>query len=93
MNWLTGGPQGEAKRLIAQLADSTKRDIAAKELIKLGADAVPPLIDALQTQDPDLILYRQHILARISSATPTLTKTLATALIPLCAGVWLKYLV
>jgi HEAT repeat protein len=81
MNWLTGGrfAQGEAKRLITQLVDSTKRDIAAKELIKLGADAVPPLIDALQTQDPSLILVYQHILARISSATPMLTKTLATA--------------
>jgi HEAT repeat protein len=79
MNWLTGGPQGEAKRLIAQLADATKRDIAARELIKLGADAVPPLIDALQTQDPNLILTIQHILARISSATPMLTKTLTTA--------------
>ena len=77
MNWLTGGPHGESKRLIAQLSDSTKRDNAAKELIKLGADAVPPLIDALQTQDPSLILTIQQILARISSATPMLTKTLA----------------
>ncbi len=79
MNWLTGGHQGEAKRLIAQLSDSTKRDIAAKELIKLGADSVPPLIDALQTQDLSLLLYYQQILARIPSATPALTKTLATA--------------
>ena len=79
MNWLTGGPQGEAKRLIAQLVDSSKRDSAAKELIKLGADAVPPLIDALQTQDPNLILYCQHVLARIPSATPLLMKALATA--------------
>ena len=79
MNWLTGGPQGEAKRLIAQLADSTKRDLAAKELIKLGADSVPPLIDALQTQDLNLLLYYQQILARISSATPALTKALTTA--------------
>lgn len=79
MNWLTGGSQGEAKRLIAQLADSTKRDTAAKELIELGADSVPPLIDALQTQDLSLLLYYQQILARISSATPALTKTLSTA--------------
>ncbi len=78
MNWLTGGHHGEAKRLIAQLSDSTRRDIAAKELIKLGADAVPPLIDALQTQDPGLVSIYQHILARIPSATPMLTKTLAT---------------
>jgi HEAT repeat protein len=79
MNWLTGGTYGEAKRLIAQLADSAKRDWAAKELIKLGADAVPPLIDALQTQDPNLVLHYEHVLARISSATPALTKSLATA--------------
>jgi len=79
MNWLTGGKQGEAKRLIAQLSDSTKRDFAAKELIKLGADSVPPLIDALQTQDLGLLLYYQQILARIPSATPALTKTLAAA--------------
>ncbi|MBI5962610.1 MAG: HEAT repeat domain-containing protein [Chloroflexi bacterium] len=79
MNWLTGGAQGEAKRLITQLADSTKRDAAARELIKLGADSVPPLMDALQTQDLSLLLYYQQILARIPSATPALTKTLSTA--------------
>jgi len=79
MNWLTGGSLGEVKRLIAQLSDSTRRDNAARELIKLGADSVPPLIDALQTQDPGLILYYQHILARISSATLPLTKALAAA--------------
>ena len=78
MNWLTGGSQGEAKRLITQLADSTKRDAAARELIKLGADSVPPLIDALQTQDLGLLLYYQQILARIPSATPLLTKALGT---------------
>ncbi|MBI5354192.1 MAG: HEAT repeat domain-containing protein [Chloroflexi bacterium] len=79
MNWLTGGAQGEAKRLISQLSDSTKRDSAAKELIKLGADSVPSLIEALQTQDLGLLPFYQQILARISSATPALTKTLATA--------------
>ncbi|MBI5943035.1 MAG: HEAT repeat domain-containing protein [Chloroflexi bacterium] len=79
MNWLTGGAQGEAKRLIIQLADSAKRDVAARELIKLGTDSVLPLIDALQTQDLSLLLYYQQILARIPSATPALTKTLATA--------------
>ena len=61
------------------LADSTKRDIAAKKLIKLGADSVSPLIDALQTQDLSLLLCYQQILARIPSATPALTKALATA--------------
>ena len=81
MNWLTGGrfAQGEAKRLIALLSDSTKRDIAARELIKLGADAVPALIDGLQTQDPSLLLSLQHILARIPAAFPHLIKTLGSA--------------
>jgi HEAT repeat protein len=79
MNWLTGGPQGEAKRLIPQLVDSTKRDVTARELIKLGADAVSPLVEALQSQDPNLILYCQHVLARIPSATPALVKTFVTA--------------
>jgi HEAT repeat protein len=79
MSWITGGPQGEAKRLIPQLADATRRDTAARELINLGADAVPPLIDSLQSQDPNLILYYQHILARIPAATPLLVKALATA--------------
>lgn len=79
MNWLTGGAQGDVKRLITQLVDATRRDNAAKELIKLGADSVPLLIDALQTQDLDLLHYCQQILARISSATLPLTKALAAA--------------
>lgn len=54
MNWLTGGTQGEAKRLITQLADFTKRGNAAMELIKLDEEAIPSLIDALQTQDMGL---------------------------------------
>ena len=49
MDWLTGGKQAEAKRLLAQLADSTKRDQAARDLIALDADALPVLLEALQT--------------------------------------------
>ncbi len=79
MSWFTGGPNGGAKKLIAQLADSAKRDPAAKELIKLGAESVPPLIDSLQTQDLSLLLHYQQILARIPSATLPLTKALASA--------------
>ena len=79
MDWLTGSKQSEAKKLILQLADSTKRDSAAQSLIRLGADAVPTLMDALQTQDPNLLLIYQHILARIPSAQPMLTKVLSTA--------------
>ncbi|MDQ3006096.1 MAG: HEAT repeat domain-containing protein, partial [Chloroflexota bacterium] len=79
MNWLTGGKQGEAKRLISKLADVTQRDHAAQDLIRLGADAVPSLLEALQTQDLNLLPLYQQVLARIPSATPTLIKLLATA--------------
>lgn len=74
MNWLTGGKQGEAKRLIAQLSDPTKRDHAAQELIRLGADAVPSLVEALSTQDLNLLLLVQQVLARIPSVTPNVDK-------------------
>jgi len=47
MNWLTGGKQGEAKRLISKLANVTQRDHAAQDLFRLGADAVPSLIEPL----------------------------------------------
>lgn len=79
MDWFTNSKQSQAKKLIAQLEDAAKRDAAARDLIKLGADSVPPLIDALQTQDLSLLLIYQQILARIPSASPHLIKTLAAA--------------
>lgn len=79
MDWLTGGKQGEAKRLVAQLTDSTKRDAAGRALIDLGADAVPALLDALQTRDLNLLAIYEQILARIPSASPSLIKILQTA--------------
>jgi HEAT repeat protein len=79
MDWLTGGKTGESKRIIAQLADATKRDRAAQDLIGLGVDAVPALIEALQTRDLNLLPIYEQILARIPSASATLIKVLATA--------------
>jgi HEAT repeat protein len=79
MNWFTGSKQSEAKKLISQLAETDKREHAAQELIRLGEDAVQPLLDALQTQDLSLLPVYQHLLARIPSASPALTKLLATA--------------
>ena len=79
MNWLTGSKQGEAKRLVNQLRDVTKRDRAAQELIRLGSDAVPTLLEALQTKDAGLLPHYQQILARMPSATPLLIKALKTA--------------
>ena len=79
MDWLTGGKTGEIKQLIAQLADATKRDAAAHDLIALGADAVPTLIETFQTKDLSLLPIYEQILARIPSASPTLIKLLAAA--------------
>jgi HEAT repeat protein len=79
MDWFTGSKQGDAGKLISQLADPSKRDLAAQALIKMGMDAVPALLDALQTRDPNLILMYQHLLIRIPSAKPELIKSLSTA--------------
>jgi HEAT repeat protein len=79
MDWFTGSKQGEAKRLIAQLGDVTKRERAAQELIRLGTDALSPLIESLQTRDQNLLPYYQQILAGIPVAVPLLIKTLNSA--------------
>ena len=79
MDWLTGGKQGEARRLITQLADATRRDSAASELISLGTDAAPALLEALQTKDLSQLPIYQKILARIPSASQPLIKLLSTA--------------
>jgi HEAT repeat protein len=79
MDWFTGSKQGEAKRHVAQLADVAKRDQSARDLIRLDADALPALFEALQTRDLNLLAIYQQILARIPSASPELLKLLATA--------------
>jgi HEAT repeat protein len=79
MDWLLGSKHGEVKRLIAQLGDVTKRERAAQDLIRMGADSVPSLIEALQTKDQHLLALYQQILARIPAATPSLIKALQTA--------------
>ena len=79
MDWLTGSKQGETKKLIAQLADPVTRDRAAQSLIQLGGEAVPQLLDALQTQDVSLLPVYQKILTRIPSVVPALTNALSTA--------------
>jgi HEAT repeat protein len=79
MDWLTGGKQGEAKRLVSQLADAAKREASARDLINLGTDAVPALLEALQTRDVNQLPIYEQILARIPSAAPSLIQTLQTA--------------
>ena len=79
MDWFIGSKQGEAKRLIGHLGDVTKRERAAQDLIRMGADAAPSLIEALQTRDLNLLSLYQQILARIPTATPLLIKALGSA--------------
>jgi len=80
MNWLTGGSSGEAKRLISQLSDSTKREHAAQDLVKLGAEAMPALLEALQARDPNLPPLIKQIIAHMGpAAIPALTQTLRAA--------------
>lgn len=79
MDWFTNPKQSEAKKLITQLADATKRERAAQDLVRLGVEAVVPLIDALQTQDLNLLSIYQQLLAQIPSASPELIRTLHSA--------------
>ena len=79
MSWLTGGKQAEAKRLIPQLSDSSRREHAAQELIRLDSDALPALLESLQTRDQNLLVIYEQILARIPSASHALIQVLGTA--------------
>jgi HEAT repeat protein len=77
MSWLTGSKTGEARKLVSQLKDPSKRERAAADLVRLGAEGAPALIEALQTKDPSLLLLYQGVLARIGrAATPALTHSL-----------------
>ena len=79
MNWFTGG-LNDAKKWIGQLTDPTKRERAAQELIRLGAEAAPTLIEALQSRDPNLPPIVGRILVRIGpAATPALVAALKSA--------------
>ncbi len=80
MNWLTGGPYADAKKLIGQLVDLTKRERAAQDLIQLGAEAAPALIETLQARDPSLPPLAGQLLVRIgTAATPALVQALQSA--------------
>ncbi len=76
MDWLIGNKQAEAKKLIVQLADAALRERAMQDLIRLDADALPALLEALQTRDLNLLALYEQILTRIPSASPSLIKVL-----------------
>lgn len=79
MNWFISSKQNEAKKLIPLLADASKRDHAARELMRMASESVPLLLEALQTQDANLLLIYQHLLARIPAASPLMAQALTTA--------------
>ncbi|MGB7875152.1 MAG: HEAT repeat domain-containing protein, partial [Anaerolineales bacterium] len=77
MNWLTGSKHGEARKLVKHLKNASKRDRAEVELLRLGAEAAPALIEALQTTDQSLLPLYQNVLVKMGVAvTPTLTHSL-----------------
>ena len=77
MNWLTGSKYGETRKLVNQLKDASKRERAGAELLRLGTEAAPALIEALQTEDQNLLPLYQTVLARMGvTATPALTHSL-----------------
>ena len=45
----------------------------------MASESVPLLLEALQTQDANLLLVYQHLLARIPAASPLMTQALTTA--------------
>jgi len=77
MNWLTGSKHSEARRWVNQLKDVSKRGHAEMELLRMGAEAAPALIEALQTRDRSLLpLYQQFLVKIGAAATPALTQSL-----------------
>ncbi len=80
MDWLTGGHAGEARRLISQLADPLKRERAAGELVRLGAEAAPALVESLGSRDASLRALVSQILIQIGPPAVTpLCEALAAA--------------
>ena len=76
-NWLIVSGHGDPRKLVKQLKDTSKQDQAAANLVKMGADAAPALIEALQTRDQNLLSVYQQILTHIgTAATPALTHSL-----------------
>ena len=77
MNWLTGSKLAESRKLVKQLQDASKREHARVELLRMGAEAAPALIEALQTGDQELPLLYQGLLAQIGfAASPALSYSL-----------------
>ncbi|HEY5901195.1 MAG TPA: HEAT repeat domain-containing protein [Anaerolineales bacterium] len=76
MAWLTGSKHAQAKRLVDQLDDPAARLAAVSGLVRMGADAIPALLEGNGTLPP----ARQEVLARMGpAAIPSLGKILNEA--------------
>jgi len=77
MNWLTGSKTGEVRKWIKHLGDVKDRERASAEILKIGAESAPVLIEALQTEDENLLQTYKHLLVRLGNdAIPALTESL-----------------
>ena len=77
MKWLTGSKISEARKWIRRLGDEAKRERASEEILKLGEESAPALIESLQTKDGDMLQIYKHLLVQLgSAATPALTESL-----------------
>jgi HEAT repeat protein len=74
MKWIKGAGNSEAKKWIRQLSDPSKRKRASDELLRLGAEAAPALIEALLSRNPDQRAMAESMLIQSGKvATPALT--------------------
>lgn len=77
MSWLSGSKPSEARRWVGQLLDPSRRERAAAELLWMGAQAAPALVEALRSPTPGLPPLAGQLLLRLgSTATPALTDAL-----------------
>lgn len=80
MGWLPGLRQAGAKRLVSLLADPSQAQQAAASLIRMGAGAVPALVEAILSRSPGMPAAGDQVLAHIGKpALPALIQTLQQA--------------
>lgn len=80
MEWFTGGHSSETKRLVTQLGDPLKRENAKRQLIQLGVESLPALVDGLATQDDAIYEALTQIFFQMGQeSVPPLCMTLSTS--------------
>ncbi len=80
MSWLFGTPLSRARRWVAQLSEDRHSKQAEEELLRLGKEAVPALLEALAAPDQTLRSRAAQVLIRFGPlATPLLVAQLNTS--------------